>query len=315
MPTLDEISFLQRLDEIKKDLKSEVDSHINENLQEKGVECVILMPLFEILLGFDALHDIKYESNSKVDSGRFDFLIENKFIVEAKKLNTPLTKVHKQISKYIENEDGVYYGVISNGIEFQFFIQKEFIEEFLPAEKKLMINFKKDVFHILTISIYDENFIDIIRMFSKEKYHKSFMKMTRFVLSQINMTRSTKICNNKKLNIYLQKAIKKTINIQPGIYLKDIQSGKRKEGDIVIYENKNVKIPLIIEKDGRVRLKKGQAIVKNMTEVMDSEFSPLLELVQHDWKEKDTLFTEPRDCIKIAMGRKKLSKGKYLFKP
>ena len=63
-----------------------------------------------------------------------------------------------------------------------------------------------------------------------------------------------------------------------------------------------------------MKLKRGQAIVKNMTEVMNSDFAPLIELVQHEWRENDTLFIKPKDCIKMAMGRERLPKGKYLFK-
>jgi len=103
------------------------------------------------------------------------------------------------------------------------------------------------------------------------------------------------------------------MNIQPGIYLEDINNGKLKKGDILVYENKNVKISLTVMKDGRVKLKKGQAIVKNMSEVMGSEFEPLIELVQHEWRENDTIFIKPKDCIKRATGRKRLLNGQYPF--
>ena len=50
-----------------------------------GVECTLLVPLLEIGLEFDAMEDINYEVSSSVKNNqRFDFLIKNCFLIEAK---------------------------------------------------------------------------------------------------------------------------------------------------------------------------------------------------------------------------------------
>ncbi|WP_020614744.1 hypothetical protein [Sediminispirochaeta bajacaliforniensis] len=315
MPALNESSFLQRIDTIKELLSNEdQQDSIIATLQEKGVECAILTPLFETLLGFDALRDIKYEYTSNKKFNRFDFLIDNRFIVEAKRLNSPLTSLHKQISEYIEYHDDIPYGMLSNGSEYAFFIQKSFIKEFLGPEEKLKINFKKNVFHVLSISIFDVYFLEVIKLFSKDQYHQYFSNIAKYALTRINNSRGTKICDDKEMNQYLQEKISETMDIRPGAYLKDIQDGKLKTGDTLVYEDECVKIPVTIENDGRVKLKKATVIVKDMMKIIDNEFSPLIDLVRTDWKNEDVVFNDTAEIIKIATGRERLRKGKYEFK-
>jgi hypothetical protein len=315
MPVNNESSFLQRLDNIKDIMNNESkQSNMISSLQEKGVECAILTPLFETLLGFDALKDIQYEHTSNKKFNRFDFLIEGRFIVEAKRLNSPLSSIYSQISSYISGHDEISYGMLSNGTEYAFFIQKDFIREFLGPEEKLKIDFKKNVFHIFTISINDQNFVDIIKLFSKDQYHQIFSNMARFALTRINSSRATKICDDKDLNTYLQDLISEAMDIKPGIYMKDISSKDVFVGDCMVYEDDCVKIPVYIEKDGRVRLKKETIQVKDMMKVMENEFAPLIDLVRNEWKSDDSIFNEPSDLIKIATGRERLPKGKYQFR-
>jgi hypothetical protein len=314
MPALNEASFFQRIDKIKELLSSEEhQDNIITSLQEKGVECAILTPLFEILLGFDALTDIKYEYTSTNKFNRFDFLIDNRFIVEAKRLNSPLSSLHKQISDYIEYHDEIPYGMLSNGSEYAFFIQKSFIKEFLGPEDKLKITFKKNVFHVFSLSIFDVKFIEVIKLFSKDQYHQIFSNIARYALTRINNSRGTKICDDKELNQYLQEKISEAMDICPGAYFKEIQDGKLKIGDSLVYEDECVKIPVLIENDGRVKLKKGTVIVKDFMKIIDNEFSPLIDLVKNEWKNEDVIFDDTSEIIKIATGRERLRKGQYDF--
>ncbi len=314
MPVLSETSFIQRIDFLKEDLSKEKPKYI-DRLKEKGVECSILVPLFEILLGFDALKDIEYEFTSDKRFERFDFLIENRFIVEAKRLNYPLvdSKITDQIEKYILHHDNINYGVLSNGIEFAFFISKCFIEEFLEPEEKLKIDFNKAVFHVFTLSMDDEMFFNVIKLFSKDTYHEMFSRIAKFVKTRINNTRATKIADEKDLNTWLQNKISETMDVRRGRYFKDIQSGKYKPGDKLEYNDGNIKITVILEIDGRVRLEKGAAEIKDLMPVLDSEFSPMIDLVRSDWRNRDIIFNDTDEIMKEATGKGRLRKGAFVF--
>jgi len=315
MAVLNENSFRQRIEFLKEALNDESKQNDTiSRLKEKGVECSILMPLFEIELGFDAVQDIHYEYTSKKKFDRFDFLLDGRFILEAKRLNTPIQQMYTQIKKYIVGDDDIKYGVLSNGSEYAFFVQKSFIKEFLGAEERLKINLKDEVFHIMTLSIFDSQFYDIIKLFSKDQYHQTFSNIARFALTRINQTRSTKICDDKELNSWIQDKITYTLGIKPGELLKEIQNKTLSVGDQLIYEDDNVKITVEVENDGQVRLKKGSTIVKNMTKVMDNEFSHIIDLVRNEWKTNDQIFISLLDVIKAATNRDRLSKGKYKFK-
>ena len=314
MPVLNENSFRQRIEFLKEALDDDSKQNgIISKLQEKGVECSILIPLFEIELGFDAMQDIHYEYTSKTKFDRFDFLLDGRFIFESKRLHTPIHQMHTQIKNYISGHDEIKYGVLSNGADYSFFIQKSFIKEFLGAEERVKIHLKDETFHVMTISIFDTQFFDVMKLFSKDQHHQMFSDLARFVLTRINQTRMTKLCDDKKLNSWIQDKIIETMDIKPGGLLKEIQEGKLSVGDQLTYEDDNVKIVVEVENDGRVRLKKGTVVVKNMMEIMENEFSPIIDLVRTTWRNEDQIFTCPSDVIKTAMNRERLSKGKYVF--
>jgi hypothetical protein len=71
MPVSNETSLKQRITYLKEALAKD-NSEIVANLNEKGVECSILIPIIEHLWGFDALLDVKYEYTSDKRFDRFD---------------------------------------------------------------------------------------------------------------------------------------------------------------------------------------------------------------------------------------------------
>jgi len=295
-------------------LKSDNPILVNR-LNEKGVECSILIPLFETILGFDSLKDIEYEATSEKWSDRFDFLIENRFVIEAKRLNTPFKSyIKKQIEEYIFHHNNIKYGILSNGREYAVFVKKSFIKEFLNPEKKFQINMDKNVLHLLTLSINDDNFFEAIKIFSKDTYHEMFSRLAKYAITQINKTRKTKIHDDKELNCLLQEKISKTIDVQHGQFLKEIQDGKINVDQQLTYNNGFLKITVIVQKDGRILLEKGQANVFDMKKAMESNFEPMIKLVTDDWKNKSILFTSIDELIKTATGKKKMPRGTYVFK-
>lgn len=314
MPEMNELSLKQRLEALKEDLNKDCPVFA-DRLQEKGVEIAILVPIFEVIMGFDGLRDVKYEYTSDKRFERFDFLLDEKLLIEAKRLNTVLDgNVIKQVEKYISHHDKFNYGILSNGSEFAFFIKSSFIKEFLAPEETFQIEVSREVIHVLTISIFDENFFGVMKLFSKASYHEMFSRLARFALTRINQSRVTKIVDDKDLNTWIQDRVSECIDIKHGYYLKDIQNGKIKVGQELCFDNGLVKIKVVVLNDGRIKLIKGTAIVLNLNQTMESEFRPMIDLVMGDWKKEDFIFNSTEEVIKVATGRERLRKGAYDFK-
>jgi hypothetical protein len=150
-------------------------------------------------------------------------------------------------------------------------------------------------------------------MFSKNIYHESFCRIARFMLTRINKTKVTKICDDKDLNNFIQEKISKTINIEHGEFLLDIQSGALSVGQVLTFDEGFVKIPVHVQSDGRVILKRGEAKIFDMMKTMESEFSPMIQLIMNEWKNEDIVFNNTADVIRIAINKERLRK-KYDFK-
>jgi hypothetical protein len=313
MPISNESSFKQRIDFLKEELAKE-NGEIASNLNEKGVECALLIPMVEHLWGFDALKDIKYEYTSDKRFERFDFLLDNKLLIEAKRLNSPLSdQTIDQIEKYIIHHTFIKYGILTNGCDYLFFIKKEFVKEFLAPEEKLRVDYDKEVFLVMKTTIFDEQFYSILSIFTKDMYHQSFSQMAKYFLTRINGTRATKIADDKDINLELQKRINETTDVKQGALLKDIQAGNVKANQILIFNNGDIKIKVVVMPDGRVKLLKNTTEIINMMKVMDSEFSPLIDLIRNEWKTNDFIFEDTQDVIRIATNKQRL-KNTYAFK-
>ena len=285
---------------------------LRSKLHEKGVEFSVLLPIFEYICEFDPLTDIEYEASSlqRVDQ-RFDFLIDGCFLVEAKSLDSQLTQLKKQISDYILLNDQINFGILSNGYQFIFFLQKTYIKSFLKKEEELTVPIKKDVIPVLELSIDDPKFYDVMRLFHKEAYKTHFNQIASYVLSCYNKGKAWKICDDRELNDYLKDKIKSYANIQTGHYLKEIKSGQIKPNDKLAYFGDGFEIFAKILVDGRIDLTSINII--DFKKVKESPFRKIIELEMSDWVEEVDPFLDPMDIFKEILDRKRLSRDSYKF--
>jgi hypothetical protein len=308
-------AFMQRLNVILADQANDP-PELPDRLNEKGVECSILIPLFENILGYDPVDDIEYEVTSKkVHGQRFDFLLDGRFVVESKALNTPLTgKVVKQIADYIAQNDDINYGMLTNGIEYVFLIQRAFIER-VANDNDPIVGATQIVYNVLTLSADDQHFADIIPLFSKTSYDEAFKAIARYAFRQLVPTKgpTTKIVVDKELDKYVKSLIEEKMDFKRGYYLGRIRSGELASGQQLIYQDKYVSIAVVLQPDGTVRLPKASVIADVNAMLADQEFLALVPLLT-EWHGADQVFEDPRDIFKLATGKQKIS-SKYCFEP
>ena len=264
---MDEKILKKRLDKFSEDKKKDA-SFFETSLKEKGIECAILLPIIETIMSFDALEDIEYEPNSKESSGqRFDFLLDGKFLIEAKRMSYNFSKdseAKNQIENYILNNSNINYGILSNGYNYSFFLQVDYVKGFLKSNEKLDIPIKNNILPVFSINIDNDYFFDIMRLFSnkecnknKKSYEYHFERIAQYILGQhksggINKIVASGVHND--INNFLKEIIQKNVGVTKGDYLDLIREEKCDEGDIFTFEEDNISIKFELLNNGCLKL-------------------------------------------------------------
>ncbi len=136
------------------------------NLKEKGVEYCVVFPLFEIVLAFDPIEDFIMESYSDSNNNQiFDFVVKSKdegssLIIEAKSFKEKSLKVHEnQITRYMKDNDRLPWGILTNGLTWNFYISKKYIEQKFNEGNSISY-IKPTVLKIFSLELENEYFFD-----------------------------------------------------------------------------------------------------------------------------------------------------------
>jgi hypothetical protein len=275
------------------------------------------MPMFEYFLGYDPINDIQYEvTSSNVYRQRFDFLLDHRFVVESKALNSPITNDEvKQISKYIAQNDEINYGMLTNGLEYVFLVQRSFIEK-VANSGGAIVGASRPVYNVLTVSASDDKFLEIMSLFSRSSYDEVFTAIAKYVFRQLVPKKgpTTPIASECDLDEYIKHLIEKKMDFKKGYYLDKIRSGEYVEGQMLTYEDKYISMSVELQPDGTVKLPKRGICVKDTNAILaDGEFKPLIGLLT-EWYDSDQFFEDPKDIFRKATGKQRVS-SKYEFQP
>ena len=297
----------QRLERVRKDLESS-DPELPNRLNEKGVECAILVPLFEDVLGYDPITDIEYESTSTQNHGqRFDFLLDHRLLVETKSLTTQLSdRAIAQISEYIGLNDEISFGIATNGVEYALLMERHFIEK-KANQGEPIVGAVKNVYHIFTIDSGEEKFYEIMDLFNRTSYEQSMVAVAKYVLRQLVPSKGPHayIFRDRELDQRIKDKIEKQMDFSQGVYLQQIRSGELKPSQELFFSDEYVKVTVILEADGSVTLPKGGIEVDANKILTDRKYLPLLEKLT-DWHSQEQRFKDPRDILREASGKKRI---------
>ncbi|NLF73137.1 MAG: hypothetical protein GX575_29225 [Candidatus Anammoximicrobium sp.] len=302
-------TFAERLGEIRELLVNRPDEfdQLGARLREKGVECVIVVPMLEVVLDFNTLRDIAYEQSSDVKFGqRFDFLLDGCFLVEAKPLGALLDDHHKQIIDYIRDNPAVNYGLLTNGVDFQVWVKKTFIES-----TKGTLQHLGPVVKVLELSLRDDStefVLNALQIFRKERYIDSFKRIAGVAAfyGAGGRGRPHVLHQDKDTNEVLTARIKDAVCVKKGYYYDDVVAGRLSAGDNLRYKSDCVEITVELTKTGTVILRKGKANVLDVVAAKHAGWGPMIPLVMEKWAEADTEHQDPIDIIKLAQNKQKL---------
>lgn len=292
-------------------IENEPSGNLNARLNEKGVECAILVPLLEHQLGYNPLLDIQYELSSDVRNGqRFDFVVDDKLVIEAKALGINLdSKVEQQIVDYIGHNKKLICGILSNGWEYSVYISKAYIERKQNDDESIGLNFGAAV-KAFSIQITDDRFLEIMELFGKSDFDQNLSKIAKYVKLNILPVQgsSVKICADKEADEYLKRLIDNATTQVRGYYFDKVRIGDLQAGTKLLYSSRELDISVIVQNDGTVMLPKDGIQIRDMAKVKEL-FKELPKLYVNEWMEKDTILESPYDIIIRSLGRKNKISG------
>lgn len=280
-----------------------------QRLKEKGTEYCVVFPLFEVVLNFDPLTDFKIEASSETQlDQRFDIIIQDSnkddysLLVEAKALDNKSLKSHEeQMVRYMEKNHDLPWGILTNGIEWNFYMSKQYIERKYNENKEIPY-IRKKILKLATLHIYDKNFIPFISAMSKDNLKDFWNRLAKYAKAVLSGTKKTTIHSTKDINIWISEKIKDEIGMDPGEYFNLIQGGQIKEGEKVVCKNEFLEMVFTLDAIGRLVLGPGQANATDFNK-FDDECPKGLELFK-EWKGSTNTFTDHKQII-LALTDKK----------
>ncbi len=303
-----------RLELIRIKEKSGELSKLSNRWSEKGVECGIIMPIVEIILDFNIVDDVEFESSSKeYNKQRFDFVINGDLLIEAKKFDEKLSDHYKQISKYMKNSD-VKYILLTNGIDFEFFVKRKHVEDIRKAEINEKFTIYENLIKVISITYIKDvgSFLKIMSLFSKEKYNETFFKLIGYVCAHIGtegFKKNYKIGIEKDIDKLVKNNIEKCISIEaPGYYYDNINNGKSdlKVGDSLIFDDYNeggITIIVKINEYGNVVVVLNECDYHPVRAV--KKYKKVIEVFRNWADGSNRTYSTPADIIKELTGHKK----------
>jgi hypothetical protein len=298
--------------------------HVPERLQrlqttlhEKGVECAFIVPLLEIILEFDAVADVEYERPSETKHGqRFDFLVGGELLIETKALNTELDDHIKQLERYLTGNDAIKYGILTNGVDYEVWMKKSFVEQTAKVE----IPHAPSVVKVLEYSLAEDSvdtFLRDISVFAKPVYAKTFVAMASVAAYYATggRGRPPNVHEDKNTDAAIKERIRAAVSVEKGVYYNDVTGGKLAVGQRLGYRDECVEIVVEVTNTGSVVMKKSCANILDVAQAYRSGWGPMVGLMEK-WMKEDLEFRDPLEIIRLAKNSQRLhNKSQYQFKP
>ena len=311
------VERLERLQKIAKEAPGEF-SELADALHEKGVECAVIVPLLEVVLDFDALRGVHYEKESRTKLGqRFDFLLDGRFLVEAKALGANLDEHYQQMTRYIQKNDDISYGILTNGIDYQIWLQRSYVQEHAKAE----LPHAQPVMRVFDVTLQEDSvpfLLDALSIFRRDAYQDSFRTIASIVAyyGAGGRGRPANVHEDRAVNEALRERIRDAVTVTKGVFYDDVVNGKVAPGDKLTYADDCVAITVQITPTGTVTLGKGDANVVDMVRAIKEGWAPMIAQIADHWSKADAEFSDPLEIIKLALNKQRLfNKERYEFKP
>ena len=241
------------------------------DLKEEGLKAIFIVPLLMEHLGFSNIDDFKFEDVQGANQGFADIILRDNFLLELKKFNllsdkSELEKAEKQIRKYIKNEkDKIYFGVLTDGVVWNFYIDKRFIV-LHGNESQDLPELDDDCPLCLSINIQNEQFLNLLYMFNIDDYESNIKKI--LVNSVVNklLSKGGKYALNKMFSRlenmdmegicgkYVQDQIDELFKLEKGEFFEQVKLDKNFLKSTYKYEDEFIIIEHGVVQNGHIKV-------------------------------------------------------------
>jgi len=211
--------------------------------------------------------------------------------------------------------DNINYGILTNGIDFEFWVQKSFIEK--VGDTQLLHT--DTVAKLFELSLEDDTvpfLIDVFLLFTKTRYEETFKTIASVAAYYASGSRGRPavVHTDRDIDEELRKRIRNNVVVQKGVYYEEIVAGNLAAGDKLRFKNDVVEITVELTPTGTVVLRKTGANVIDMMAALKDGWSHIIPLISERWSKSDTEFQDPVEIIKLALNKQRLyGKERYNF--
>jgi hypothetical protein len=162
---------------LKESLETQ-DRDYSEQWKEAGLKSTFVAPLFETVLAYDPLKDMAFESKLPSTGGEYlDILLQDSLVVEVKRFNLlsddiSRKKATKEIRRYLAPEDNIFFGILTDGVIWEFFMERLFMERYGNDGEKIPF-IREAVPLCFRLNTFDDGFLDDMQMFHAKGFYRN----------------------------------------------------------------------------------------------------------------------------------------------
>lgn len=325
--------FIKRISDLRKLLKSnETESltNLQNNLKEQGVRSLFVIPLLEDILGYEQIENYHFEYQisgsgaSKLPAVDI-LLIKENLIIETKPFNSLSNDKNKQdaedqLKKYIKpKEDEINYGLLTDGVIWEFMIDKLFLKNRCNDGKNVDID--DDIPVCLTFKVLDDNFLNLMMLFHKDLCLENIKKLGDGIVKTIQNTKGgfgwqnifakvDDITNQVKCGDIIKNQILNIFKIKKGELYQDIKDGKINIKELYYIEDEYLKIVFNILSNGCIKVISEKSLLKPEKQHQVLEIFPnIIKKLFDEWvnNEESREYESLKELLKDMQGTAKIT--------
>jgi len=298
---------------------------IQVSIKEDGVKALLVVPILYDYLGYNKIDNYRFEDPQSSAHSFADIILKDVFLIELKRFGIlndqqEKAKAEKQIKNYIQNQkDNINYGLLTDGITWELFIDKKYIEKHGNDEKDIS-EIDLSVPPCFTFKIEDENFLNILVIFHadcleeniKRILCKAIANKTMNVPGRVALTSMFAKLENTQLAAsceqYLYGQITENFKIEKGEYYDHIINKSKKPDETIFFEDELIYIEGKITKNGKIIINPLKCKMKENQQEAAKKYSNLVTLLFSSWPSGEEACTYPdrKSIIKAILNQRKL---------
>ena len=302
--------------------------------KEAGLKSVLVVPVLKSLLEYNPLLDMAFEAKLLSTGGEYlDILLQDSLVVEVKRFNLlsndkKRKKARKEIRRYLTPDDNIFFGILTDGAEWEFFMERRFIERYGNDGQKIPL-IRDEIPLCFTFNSFDDGFLDDMRIFHSKGFFRNMKFLAKCIahralrrpgapawhnlFSTLENAQRQKICGDN-----LRAKIEDTFRYETGEYFEQVNAKELRPGVKFQWEDDFLRLGIIVQSNGAVKIDLSNTFVK--PEKQHGVLKPypnIIEKLFNTWvqNEEDCIYGTRIELLRDITGKKAIfGQDKFLAK-